>query len=132
MSKHSVYVLFLVFLIYAAIPVAVAQSVVSNIPTTSPEGYQSIKAEIVNSEPSSFTINVKFLINKFADTEAPIFAVYTSGSTPEICGDFHTIEIPYKKPSKYTRVFDLSEHSDVLKAIDTYQCVVLPNIPSPE
>jgi hypothetical protein len=120
------------FILLCASPAAYAQTSATDIPTTTPKGHQNIKAEIVDTTPSQFTINVKFLTNTFADTDAPTFAVYTSGGVPDTCGDFQSIEIPYKKPSNYTRVFDLSDHPDILKAIDTYQCVVLPNIPSPE
>ena len=100
-----------------------------DIPTASPSGFQPIKASVISETPSAFTINVKFMANTFADTDAPIFAVYT-GSKPDLCGDFRNTELSYKKPSKYERQFDLSKHPDILQAIETYACVIIPNIPA--
>jgi hypothetical protein len=99
------------------------------ISTISPEGHQLIKASVVNETPSSFQINVKKLANMNVNEEAPTFAVYTSSKAPNQCGDFRKLSMPYKKPSKYEREFNLSEHPEVLKALDKYGCVVMRNIP---
>ena len=99
------------------------------IKTTSPQGHQAIKADIIDPTPSNLTINVKKLANINVNEEAPTFAVYTTPTKPRQCGDFSNLEIHYEKPTKYTRVFNLSKHRDVLKAINSYGCVVIKNIP---
>lgn len=95
----------------------------------SPEQFQPIRADIVSNTPSKFTIDVEHLANIGADDNAPVFAVYTKSDLPAQCGDFRGLELNYKKPEKYKRVFDLSRHQDVLDAIDSYGCVVMRNIP---
>lgn len=97
----------------------------------SPQGFQPIRAEILSDSPSHFTIDVKKLANLGANEDAPVFAVYTKSTVPDMCGDFRKLSISYKKPSKYQRVFDLSRHEDVLEAINTHGCVVMRNIPPP-
>ena len=92
--------------------------------------YEPIRAKIVSDVPSEYTINVKFLTNTFADTEADIFAVYTTSTKPENCADFRHLELSYEKPSKYLRVFDLSENEDVIAAVNKQQCVAIRNIPA--
>ncbi len=99
------------------------------IALVSPEEFQPIRADIINKEPSKFTIDVENLANLSADEEAPVFAVYTASSLPDQCGDFRELELHYKKPSEYKRQFDLSGHKEVLEAIDSYGCVVMKNIP---
>ncbi|MFA5591728.1 MAG: hypothetical protein WC989_00240 [Micavibrio sp.] len=99
------------------------------IATTSPRGHQLIKASVINDEPAHFTIDVKKFANISVDEEAPTFAVYTSSRIPSTCGDFRKLAINYQKPDKYTRVFNLSGHTEVLEAIDNYGCVVMRNIP---
>lgn len=105
------------------------KAVSQNISLISPEEFQPIRADILNDSPSRFTIDVENLANISADEEAPVFAVYTQSSLPSQCGDFRELELTYTKPSKYKRQFDLSEHKDVLEAIDSYGCVVMRNIP---
>lgn len=124
------------FIFLAALMIALPASANMNRPTEalkviSPQGHQPIKAEIIDPSPSHLTINVKKLANVGVNEEAPTFAVYTGASLPARCGDFTHLEIRYKKPSKYTRVFNLSRNRDVLKAINSYGCVVMKNIPSP-
>lgn len=96
----------------------------------SPYDFQPIRAEVLSDNPHHYTIDVKKLANISVNEEAPVFAVYTESRIPDKCADFRSLEISYKKPSKYQRVFDLSKHKDVLKAIDAYGCVVMRNIPS--
>lgn len=92
--------------------------------------FEPIKAKIVSDVPSEYTINVKFLTNTFADTEADVFSVYISSTKPENCADFRHLDLSYEKPSKYLRVFDLSENEDVIAAVNQYNCVAIKNIPS--
>lgn len=99
------------------------------ISVTSPEGHQAIKASVISETPSAYQINVKKLANMNVNEEAPTFAVYTTSSIPNQCGDFRKLALPYKKPSKYEREFNLSEHPEVLKAMSRYGCVVMRNIP---
>lgn len=98
--------------------------------TISPEGHEAVKANIINSDPKTFTINVKKFANMSVNEEAPTFAVYTKGSLPSQCGDFSKMAIQYTKPEKYHRQFDLSKNTEVLDAINQYGCVVIRNIPS--
>ena len=101
----------------------------SGIATVSPKAHEAIKATVVNDSPGSFTIDVEKMANLGADQEAPTFAIYMTDSLPKTCGDFRELELPYKKPEKYIRKFDLSDHKDVLAAIDKYGCVVMKNVP---
>ena len=101
----------------------------SRIATVSPKAHEAIKATVVNDSPGSFTIDVEKLANLGADQEAPTFAIYLTDSLPKTCGDFRELELPYKKPEKYIRKFDLSDHKDVLAAIDKFGCVVMKNVP---
>ncbi len=92
--------------------------------------FEQVKANIVDETPKTFTIDVYSLANLFVDQEAHAFAVYTTTSAPKECADFRKISLAYDKPEKYKRRFDLSNHKDVLKAIETHKCVVIRNIPS--
>ena len=105
------------------------KAISKNIALVSPEEFQPIRADIVNSKPSKFTIDVENLANIGADDNAPVFAVYTQSTLPDQCGDFRALELNYKKPEKYKRVFDLTRYKEVLDAIDSYGCVVMRNIP---
>lgn len=101
----------------------------AGIATVSPKDHETIKATVVNDSPGAFTIDVEKLANLGADQEAPTFALYMTDTLPKTCGDFRQLELPYKKPEKYIRKFDLSAHKDVLAAIDKYGCVVMKNVP---
>lgn len=124
------YMLSLAALSLLSVPAAANMNKLSApIKVTSPQGHQAIKAEIIDPTPSHLTINVKKLANINVNENAPTFAVYTTPLPPAKCGDFTHLDIYYEKPTKYTRVFDLSKHRDVLKAINAYGCVVMKNIP---
>ena len=99
------------------------------IATVSPREHQTIKASVISKNPSAYKINVKKMANMGVNEEAPTFAVYITSSVPSRCGDFRKLELPYKKPTKYEREFNLSEHEEVLQALDRYGCVVMRNIP---
>lgn len=99
------------------------------ITLVSPTEFQPIRADIISDKPSKFTIDVENLANIGADDDAPVFAVYTQSTLPDQCGDFREVELQYKKPSKYKREFDLSDHKDILAAIDSYGCIVMKNTP---
>lgn len=113
----------------AATAALATSAIAAAIPTASPSAYEPIRAEITNADPAHFTINVKLLANMFADDDAPIFAVYTSNTVPQTCGDFANTKLTYQKPDKYTRVFNLTNHPGILQAINEYKCVIIPNIP---
>lgn len=91
--------------------------------------FEQVKANIIDETPKTFTIDVYSLANLFVDQEAPAFAVYTTLSAPKECADFRKITLAYDKPDKYKRRFDLSNHKDVLTAIEAHKCVVIRNIP---
>jgi hypothetical protein len=95
-----------------------------------PDEFEPIRADITSDNPSKFTIDVENLANISADDDAPVFAVYVDSSLPDQCGDFRELKLDYKKPSKYERQFDLSQHEEVLNAIHSYGCVVMRNVPS--
>jgi hypothetical protein len=106
-----------------------AKSMSRYVRTVSPGNHQPIKATVLDDTPKHYTIDVKKFANLSADQEAPTFAVYVTNSLPKRCGDFRNLAIPYKKPEEYKRVFNLSNHPDVLTAIGKYGCVVMKNIP---
>jgi hypothetical protein len=83
----------------------------ADIQTSSPKGHEAVKASVVNSEPATYTINVKSLSN------------------PETCGNFENTPLTYKKPEKYLREFDLSGNPEIVTAINEYKCVIVPNKP---
>ncbi len=101
-----------------------------NFSVTSPGGHETIKASVLNNDPSAYRINVKKLANMDVNQEAPTFAVYIRSSIPSKCGDFRDLELPYKKPTKYEREFNLSDNPEVLEALKSHGCVVMRNIPS--
>lgn len=98
-------------------------------PPVPPQEFQPIRAYVINNNPAHYTINVKSFANITANEDAPAFAVYIVSPMPKLCGDFRYLDLPYIKPSEYERMFDLSRHPDVLKAIQVYGCVVTSNIP---
>lgn len=99
----------------------------TRLKTTPLKSHQPIKAEVIDSNPNHFTIDVKELENAGANEEAPTFALYISDEPPRRCADFSKLDLEYSKPEKYKRVFDLSDHKDILQALKKYQCVVVKN-----
>lgn len=95
----------------------------------SPSRHQPIKAEVIDPNPSHYTINLKKLANMNVNQEAPTYAMYVTSSVPKTCADFSKIDIDYQKPDKYHRVFNLSDHEDVVNALNAYGCVIIPNKP---
>ena len=93
------------------------------------DNYEPVRAEIVNSDPSQFTINVRNLSNIGVDQKAEYFSVYTTSSKPENCADFTNENLPYEKPEKYLRQFNLSDQPEILEAIESVGCVAMKNIP---
>tara|TARA_B100001750_G_scaffold245879_1_gene266611 strand:+ start:980 stop:1366 length:387 start_codon:yes stop_codon:yes gene_type:complete len=124
--KSSLFTLTLGLIAITFTPSASAQEQIAMVDTNR---FQPIKAEVVNSEPSNFTINVRNFANMGVDQKADIFTVYTASSKPEQCADFRDVELPYTKPEKYLRQFDLSNQPDIMKAIEDTQCVAIKNIP---
>lgn len=94
---------------------------------TSSHEHETVKARIVDPDPHNFTFSVRSLTNILVDDEAPTFAIYISSDTPETCADFSDIKLNYIKPTKYRRVFNLSGHGNILKALEKYQCIVVKN-----
>lgn len=90
-----------------------------------PTEFEPLRASVIDENPSHYTIDVRKFSNIGVDENAPYFSVYISETIPQQCGDFRTLDLPYQKPDKYQRIFDLSSHDDVLKAINTYKCVVI-------
>ncbi|MCD8563131.1 MAG: hypothetical protein LRY54_03610 [Alphaproteobacteria bacterium] len=101
-----------------------------NLKTVPPYAHEAVRASVVNTEPTSYTIDVKTVANIGVNEDAPTFAIYITRRLPDTCGDFRKLELPYTRPGKYKRQFDLSHHKDVIRALNTYSCVVIRNIPS--
>jgi hypothetical protein len=101
----------------------------TNVQLVSAFDFEPIRADILNDSPRNFTIDVKKIANMGVNEDAPVFAVYTESHIPKKCADFRELKISYQKPSKYKRVFDLSQHEDVLKALKAHNCIVMRNIP---
>ena len=116
-----------------SVPVVYALARVQKAPAqrgqTSSGSHESVKAEIIDSDPAHFTIDVHTMANMGVNEEAPTLALYTSENPPANCPDFSNLDLPYKKPEKHKREFNLSEHEDVLKALEKYHCVVVKNQP---
>lgn len=102
---------------------------VPGIPSVPPDDFEAIRASVINPDPAEFTIDVRKFANIGVNEDAPVFAVYTSSSLPDKCGDYRDLDLSYRKPSKYKRIFDLRDHADVLQAIKVYHCIVMRNIP---
>lgn len=119
----SILVLFTIM----ALPLQDAQAAWGRTKTTPLKSHQPIKAEVIDTSPDHFTIDVKEWANKDANDQAPTFAVYTSDEPPSKCADFSKLDLKYEKPEKYKRVFDLSDHQEVLKGLKKYKCVVVKN-----
>lgn len=118
---------YLFLLVSAAIMVALVIMAGYEQKQANISGAEPIRASIINDNPENFTIDVGFLSNSGANTNAEYFAVYTSNQKPSDCADFHDTDLTFQKPSQYKRIFDLSGHEDILEAIDTKQCVIIPN-----
>lgn len=87
----------------------------------------AIKAEVIDDTPAQFTIDVEFMENADANTDAEFFSVYISDEKPQNCEDFRDVDLSYTKPEEHQRRFDLSDHDDILEAIESTQCVIIPN-----
>ena len=98
-----------------------------SVSAVSPDEFEAVRASIIDKEPSRYTIDVRKFANVGVDEDAEFYALYTQQNLPGQCGDFRNLELPYSKPDKYKRVFNLSDHDDVLKAIDAYGCIVVRN-----
>lgn len=116
--------------IFLSLMLICAASPALAITLDSPSKHQPIKAEVIDSNPSHYTINVKKVANLNVNKEAPTYAMYVTSSVPKACADFSKINIDYQKPDKYHRIFDLSDHKDVVNAINDYGCVIIPNKPT--
>lgn len=111
----------------AALP---SQTRAAEVATVSPKNHEAVRASVIDPTPANYTIDVETLANLGVDDNAPTFAVYIKRRVPETCGDFRKLELPYTKPKKYLRQFDLTKHEEVIQALDQYGCVVMRNIPS--
>ncbi|MDD3022208.1 MAG: hypothetical protein PHX61_14720 [Alphaproteobacteria bacterium] len=105
-----------------------ATAAANSIKETPTKKFEQVKAYVINNDPKNFTIDVYSLANMFVDQEAPEFAVYLTTSAPKLCADFRATELPYSKPEKYHRQFDLNQHLDIQDALEKYRCVVIKNI----
>lgn len=103
---------------------------IPDIPSISPEGYEAIRADVLNPAPANFTIDLRKFANIGVDENAPVFAIYTGSSLPTKCGDFRDMDIPTWNPAKYKRAFNLTGKEKVVRAFEGYGCVVLRHSPS--
>jgi hypothetical protein len=103
---------------------------IPDLPTISPAGHEAIRASVINANPASYTIDVRKFANIGANEEAPTFALYLGSTLPGKCGDFRDLDLPYWKPAKYKRTFNLEGHEKFMRAIKEYKCVVVRNTPS--
>ncbi|OIN85315.1 MAG: hypothetical protein AUJ12_09730 [Alphaproteobacteria bacterium CG1_02_46_17] len=110
---------------FLTLPATAGTNNVKEAPTRK---FEQVKAYVINNDPKNFTIDVYSLANMFVDQDAPEFAVYLTTSAPKLCADFRTTELPYSKPEKYHRQFDLNQHLDIQDALEKYRCVVIKNI----
>lgn len=101
---------------------------IPDLPSISPEGHEPIRASVINPNPASYTIDVRKFANIGVDETAPTFALYTGTSLPSKCGDFRDIELPYWKPDKYKRSFNMTGEEKVMRALQEYGCIVLRNV----
>jgi len=95
------------------------------VPVASPMGHEALRADIVNDKTSSFTIDLQQFANIGVSEDAPTYAIYTTSTLPANCGDFTGTDLPYWESSKYKRTFDLRGHRDVIKALDSYGCIIV-------
>ena len=102
---------------------------IPDMPSVSPEGFEPLRASIINSDPAQFTIDVRKFANIGVDEDAADFAIYTKNTLPTKCGDFRDVELSYWKPSKYRRTFDFSREEKLLRAIEGYGCIIVHNGP---
>ena len=103
---------------------------IPDLPSVSPQGFEPLRASIINSDPAHFTIDVRKFANIGVDEDAPSFALYVKNTLPAKCGDFRDVALSYWKPSKYRRIFDLTKEEKLVRAIDGYGCVILRNSPA--
>jgi hypothetical protein len=102
---------------------------IPDLPSVSPEGYEPLRASIIDPNPARFTIDVRKFANIGVDEDAPSFAIYVKNTLPAKCADFRDVELSYWKPSKYRRIFNLTKEEKLVRAIDGYGCVILRNSP---
>ena len=100
---------------------------IPDLPSISPEGHEPIRASVINPNPANYTIDVRKFANIGVNEDAATFAVYIGSSLPTKCGDFRDVELPYWKPGKYKRSFNMSGEEKILRAFEGYGCVVLRN-----
>lgn len=100
---------------------------IPDIPAISPEGHEAIRASVIDSTPSRYTIDVRKFANIGVDEAAPTFALYIRTSLPSKCGDFRDVELPYRKPAKYKRTFNMTGEEKVLRALGEYGCIIVRN-----
>ncbi len=103
---------------------------IPDLPSMSPEGFEPLRASVIDPNPSSFTIDVRKFANIGVDEDAPSFALYVKNNLPTKCGDFRDAELSYWKPSKYRRVFDFSREEKLMRALEGYGCIIVRNGPS--
>ncbi len=123
--KNKIYIISILF--FGLTIENAAASFLKKTPETPLKSHQPIKAEIIDSNPSHFTIDVEKFANRGANDKAPTFAVYISENPPRTCADFSNMNLGYTKPERYKRKFDLSDHTEILKALDKYKCIVVKN-----
>lgn len=97
------------------------------IVSTSPEGYQPIRASVIDDAPSRYTLDIRKFSNIGVDEAAPSFALYITNNLPSKCGDFRDLDLNLRAIDKYKRVMNLNGHENVLKALDVFGCIIIRN-----
>lgn len=100
---------------------------IPDLPSMSPEGFEPLRASVIDPNPSSFTIDVRKFANIGVNEDAPDFAIYTTNNLPSKCGDFRDLELRYSKHNKYKLTMNLMGHEKVFRALKGYGCIILHN-----
>ena len=94
-------------------------------PVAASAEHEPLRAEIVSDRPASFTFDLQQFANIGVSENAESYVIYTASMLPPSCGDFTGQDLTYWEPSKYKRTFDLRGHKDVIKALESYGCIIV-------
>jgi len=104
-----------------------AQAAPYNVSSTA--GIDGIRgAPVAGSTPSALKVNFNFLQNIGTDMSEPAFVIHQQRSKPSACPDFRGTRVPVTERTMTTQTFDLSLRSDVVQALQDYQCIIVDNI----
>lgn len=119
----------LIFGLLAAFLIAFGAEAKTPFAVSPAQGHQPVKVKVTNQNPDKFTISLKSFANLGVNKKAKTYVMYNTSSVPEKCGDFSKLDVNYKKPDKFTRIFDLSDKKEVIQAMNEYGCIIIPNKP---